>query len=109
MGNDRVQDGNQAGKDDIYLQSVGGHNAINLTKDSPENDTMPAFSPDGESIAFRSDREGGGIFVMGRTGESVRRITNGGYSPAWSPDGAQIVYATAWPDPFTDRRASSGS
>ena len=89
-----VYDGNQAGNADIYLQSVGGHNAINLTKDSPEDDTQPAFSPDGESIAFRSEREGGGIFVMGRTGESVRRLTDGGYNPAWSPDATKIVYAT---------------
>ena len=87
-------DGNQAGNADIYLQSVGGNNAIDLTKDSPEDDTPPAFSPDGEQIAFRSEREGGGIFVMGRTGESVRRITDGGYNPAWSPDGVKIVYAT---------------
>ena len=85
--------GNQAGNADIYLQSVGGHNAINLTNDSPEDDTQPVFSPDGESIAFRSEREGGGIFVMGRTGESVRRITDSGYNPAWSPDATKIVYA----------------
>jgi Tol biopolymer transport system component len=87
-------EGNQSGNLDIYLQSVGGQNAINLTKDSLEDDTEPAFSPDGESIAFRSERQGGGIFVMGRTGESARRLTDAGYSPAWSPDGTRIVYAT---------------
>ena len=95
-----VYDGNQSGNSDIYLQSVGGHNAINLTKDSPDDDMQPAFSPDGERIAFRSDRQGGGIFVMGRTGESVRRITDFGYTPAWSPDGTQLVLATATPDVF---------
>ena len=31
---------------------------------------------------------------MGATGESVRRLTDFGYSPAWSPDGKQIVFAT---------------
>ena len=95
-----VYNGNQAGNSDIYLQSIGGQNPINLTKDSPDDDTQPAFSPDGERIAFRSERQGGGIFVMGRTGESVRRITDNGYTPAWSPDGTQLVFATAPPNVF---------
>ena len=33
----------QAGNADIYLQSVSGQNPINLTRDSPEDDTQPAF------------------------------------------------------------------
>src|SRR5439155_22388507 len=40
--------------------------------------------------------EGGGIFLMGATGESVKRLTDFGYNPAWSPDGREIVCATAW-------------
>ena len=64
---------------------------FNLTKDSPADDTQPAFSPDGERIAFRSEREGGGIFLMGATGESVIRVSDLGYSPSWSPDGGQIL------------------
>ena len=84
----------ESGNDDIYLQRVGGHNQINLTKDSAEDDTQPAFSPDGSTIAFRSERGGGGIFVMGATGESVRRLSNVGQNPSWSPDGKQIVVAT---------------
>ena len=83
----------ESGNDDIYLQRVGGRNPINLTKDSPEDDTHPAFSPDGSTIAFRSERGGGGIFVMGATGESVRRLSDAGQNPSWSPDGKQIVVA----------------
>ena len=30
---------------------------------------------------------------MGATGESVRRITNFGFNPSWSPDGRQLVIA----------------
>jgi serine/threonine protein kinase len=79
---------------DIFLQSVGGQTPINLTKDSTVNDSQPAFSPDGEQIAFRSARQDGGIFVMGRTGEFARRVSDVGYNPAWSPDGRSIVYSS---------------
>ena len=78
---------------DIYLQRVGGENAINLTADSKEEDWSPAYSPDGQWIAFRSEREGKGIFVMGATGESVRRVADFGFNPAWSPDGKELVVA----------------
>ncbi|MBI1786315.1 MAG: PD40 domain-containing protein [Acidobacteria bacterium] len=84
-----------SGNLDIYFQRVGGKNPVNLTKDSPAGDTQPAFSPDGEQIAFRSERNGGGIFVMGATGESVRRLTDFGNNPAWSPDGKEIVFGAA--------------
>ncbi len=89
-----VYSGQQSGNRDIYLQSVGGETAINLTKDSPADDDQPAFSPDGERIAFRSSRDGGGIFVMGRTGEAVRRVTRTGFRPTWSLDGTQLAFSS---------------
>ncbi len=98
-GKSLVYAGQASGNWDIYFQRAEGKTAINLTKDSPADDTTPAFSPDGEQIAFRSERDGGGIFLMGATGESVKRLTDFGYNPAWSPDGKQIVCATA---SFTD-------
>jgi Tol biopolymer transport system component len=82
---------------DIFLERVGGRNPI-----------MPAFSPDGRSIAFRSNRDDGGIFVMGATGESVRRLTDEGFDPAWSPDGDRIAYATEGAfDPLGRNRLSA--
>jgi Tol biopolymer transport system component len=82
-----------AGNWDIYSQRVGGKNPVNLTRDSPADDTQLAFSPDGERIVFRSERDGGGVFVMGASGESVKRITDFGYNPSWSPDGQEILCA----------------
>ncbi|HEX7707353.1 MAG TPA: protein kinase, partial [Thermoanaerobaculia bacterium] len=79
---------------DIFVIRVGGRNPINLTRGGSPNERHPAFSPDGQSIAFRSERAGGGIYVMGATGESVRRIADFGYNPSWSPDGRRIVVST---------------
>jgi Tol biopolymer transport system component len=89
-----VYAGEASGNKDIYLQAVGGQNPMNLTADSPAADDEPAFSPDGQRIAFRSEREGGGIFVMGRTGEAVRRVTRTGFNPTWSADGKSLAFAT---------------
>lgn len=83
-----------SGNWDLYLQRVGGKNPLNLTVDSRADETQPAFSPDGERIAFRSERERGGIFIMGATGESVKRLTDLGYHPSWSPDGRDVAFST---------------
>ncbi|MBI4454402.1 MAG: PD40 domain-containing protein [Acidobacteria bacterium] len=83
-----------SGNWDIYLLRFGGENAMNLTRDSTADDTQPAFSPDGEHIVFRSEREGAGIFVMGATGESVKRLADFGFNPVWSADSKQVLFAT---------------
>ncbi len=79
---------------DLFRQRVGGSNAINLTPHSPEEESEPAFSPDGNYIAFRSERDGGGIYVIGSTGENERLVVKGGFSPSWSVDGSEILYST---------------
>ncbi|MFQ5700840.1 MAG: protein kinase [Acidobacteriota bacterium] len=94
------------GNQDIFVQRVGGRNPMNLTGDCKKPDTMPAFSPDGDRIVFRSECEGGGLFVMGATGESIRRLTDFGFHPAWSPDGREIVFADGF---FVDPRGRGSS
>ena len=93
-GRSFVYVGGASDNEDIFVQRVGGRNPTNLTADSPVRDEAPAFSPDGEQIAFRSEREKGGLFVMGATGESVRRISDFGFDPSWSPDGRELAVAT---------------
>ncbi|MCM2314860.1 MAG: protein kinase [Thermoanaerobaculia bacterium] len=91
---------------DIFVRRIGGENAINLTKDYPGVDATPSFSPDGSSIAFYSARDGGGIFVMGATGESVRRVTDFGNSPVWSPDGRSLLIAAGRSTTYYDPRTA---
>lgn len=84
---------------DLYWQRVGGRFTVNLTKDSTADDMQPAYSPDGNYIAFRSERVPSGIYVMEATSENVRRLSEVGFDPAWSPDGKELVVST---DRFTD-------
>ena len=96
------------GNSDLYLLRVGGRKSILLTEDSDADDYAPAFSPDGSRIAFRSERSGGGIFVMEATGESVRRVTDFGFDPRWSPDGRSLVVADERVADPMSRALSSG-
>jgi Tol biopolymer transport system component/serine/threonine protein kinase/Flp pilus assembly protein TadD len=86
--------GRASGNWDIYFQTIGNRSATNLTKDSVTDDSQPAFSPTGDRIAFRSERDGGGIYVMGANGGSPTRIADFGYSPSWSLDGGTILIGT---------------
>ena len=57
----------------------------------------PAWSPDGEQIAFASRRDGRShIYVMSADGSGTRQLTSGKHddtAPAWSPDGKWIAFA----------------
>jgi TolB protein len=61
----------------------------------------PAWSPDGNRIAFGSDHEGfRAIYVMDAGGGNVKKLSNtraGENCPTWSPDGTRIAFAS-WRD-----------
>ena len=77
----------------LYLRDLQGGTVVQLTKEA--TDDMPAFSPDGRYLAFKSSRDASlGVFLMDRRGQSVRRLVNGGSNPSWTPDGREIVYGT---------------
>jgi Tol biopolymer transport system component len=61
---------------------------------STENGMSPSWSPDGQSIAFLSNRaEGWDLYTMPATGGQATRLTRGATAddPAWSPDGQWIA------------------
>ena len=80
---------------DIYVIPIEGGDARQLTEGMAWN-KQPAYSPDGEWIAFTSDRAGGdNIWIMRRDGSDVRQITSESFrlmnGPAWTPDSEFIV------------------
>ena len=89
---DRVHRADKSSR--LYLQAVGGERPLDLSGDAAPSSGQAAFSPDGTQIAFRSSRAGGGLFVMGRTGELVRQVSDAGFWPAWSPDATRLAYSS---------------
>jgi len=67
-------------------------------KNFPGEETDPAFSPDGRSVAFSWDGETGNnrdIYVIAVGAQTPVRLTQNpasDVSPAWSPDGKQAEY-----------------
>lgn len=62
---------------------------------SPGLDGEPAWAADGAKLAFASDRDGSPqVYVANRDGSNVVKVTTRArsYTPAWAPDGRQLVY-----------------
>ncbi len=84
---------------DVYVIRADGSEERRLT-DSPGLDGFPSWSPDGQRIAFASDRGGGSweLYTMSADGSGQRRLTNTQYHdesvPAFSPDEDKIAFAT---------------
>ncbi|HBK30642.1 MAG TPA: peptidase S41 [Porphyromonadaceae bacterium] len=63
-------------KGNIYTVAVGGGKANQITS-HPSHDTQPVWSPDGQKMAFASNREGSfDVFVVSKDGGTATRLTS---------------------------------
>jgi len=95
-GNSIAYSSDQSGNFEIYVkQLTPGGQEIRLTSDGQQS-LEPAWSPDGQRIAFYS-RGRGGIWVIPAFGGSAKQLAEFGSCPAWSRDGSMIAFQSGTP------------
>lgn len=80
---------------DIYSMPITGGKAT-LLAGGKAWEIQPRFSPDGKSISFTSDRDGGdNIWVMSADGSDKHAVTHENFrllnNASWTPDGMYLV------------------
>ena len=81
---------------DLWVYSASRGSVARVTSDEPV-DTAPVWTPDGRQLVFRSDRDGGGLFVVDASGaRPPRRLTTARQSIHTpydiTPDGRNVVF-----------------
>ena len=97
---DAKEDESQA---DVYVVPVAGGEPLRLTS-GKKDETHPRFSPDGEWLAFLSDREGKKtqVYLMSRRGGEAVKLTDFKASVSdllWSPESKRLALVVSDVDP----------
>ncbi len=88
-----VENNPSAGSKILLLNSDDG--ALHPFLNSPANETAPAFSPDGQWIAYVSDESGRDEVYVASFKDPRRRVqvsVNGGSEPVWQRAGSELFF-----------------
>ena len=93
---------------DIWIVSTSGNEPVNLTEDNPGADAQPAYSPDGEYLAYLSqERPGFEADPLGLDGPRPRRRLDFGPYQLARPAGPVVFVGQHAPDHQAVRRPES--
>ena len=82
----------------IWVSKIDGSNPIQLTNFTEGASATPRWSPDSQSIAFDSTKDGNPeIYIIPAAGGAARRLTTNpaaDFMPSYSPDGQWIYFGS---------------
>jgi TolB protein len=98
----------------LFVRTLATGEERRLT-DSQRDDIQPAWSPDGQRVAFvRANTprgkleptdingwyfEGGDVWTIDLTSGTETKLVDDAFGPAWSPDGARLAFDARWAAP----------
>ena len=115
---DQYVSGTKLPRSSIWTVPAGGGEPSQITH-GPLSDTTPRWSPDGQALAFLSDRAEDGqrqVYLLPAKGGEATQLTevdgniptNRGLNPMrWSPDGRQIAFMKVETDTEDEKRSKA--
>jgi serine/threonine protein kinase len=89
-----ISDRAGAGRSDVWVESLTSKAPPVRVATEATPDKIIDIAPDGSAVAFRSERNGGGIYLASTSGQGQRLLAPGGRDPRFSPDGRSVLYWT---------------